>query len=511
MTEHPVKTRVFLSYSRNDAAFTHRLAVALTARGYEPDFDQSSFDPANIATGISAEDEWWKRLETMIAAADIMIFIVTPDSAASKICDEEIAYARGIGKRIVPILRRSIDFTKAPPRLAALNVKLNFLDDGGDAFEEALNHLCMALDIDVTWHRECARLTRLALDWKNSGEQAGALMRPADIKAAERVFERQPRNTEPPPSLLTDYLDTSRRILEKEIRKLRRVSGRGFVEPAQEALSRSANEHALRLVAAGALLADDPDFHLVPELWKPAQKAIFQNRTLEVLRGHQASISDTFFSPDGRRIATVSKDHTSRIWDAETESEAACLKTLKGAAAYSPDGKQLVTFDERTVQIFNAQDFEEIARFEDEDQIRSVAFSLDGSRIATLAGGAPAIWDTKTGDLIARASERSPVVLEAVALSPDGSKFVTASCLNLVRIFSAQTGDLIEPALVSYATAAVRAYKAAAFSVDGTRVIVTTLGDIEVWDVATGKSLIPIHTVLALPELIGNGFIVQIP
>jgi hypothetical protein len=57
------KTRVFLSYSRKDADFTRRLAETLTVRGYAPDYDQSARDPANIDTGISAEDEWWQRLE----------------------------------------------------------------------------------------------------------------------------------------------------------------------------------------------------------------------------------------------------------------------------------------------------------------------------------------------------------------------------------------------------------------------------------------------------------------
>jgi hypothetical protein len=82
----PVKTRVFLSYSRNDGIFVRRIAETLAARGYEPDFDQSSFDPANIATGISAEDDWWRRLQDMIAAADVTVFVVSPDSAASEVC-----------------------------------------------------------------------------------------------------------------------------------------------------------------------------------------------------------------------------------------------------------------------------------------------------------------------------------------------------------------------------------------------------------------------------------------
>ncbi len=52
MSEEPVKTRVFLSYSRKDGDFTARLAVALEARGYTAYYDRSLADPANIATGI---------------------------------------------------------------------------------------------------------------------------------------------------------------------------------------------------------------------------------------------------------------------------------------------------------------------------------------------------------------------------------------------------------------------------------------------------------------------------
>jgi len=87
-------TKVFLSYSRKDASFTHKLADDLAARGFLPDFDQASYDRDNVSSGISAEDEWWQRLQQLIAACETMVFVVSPDSAASKVCDEEIAYAR---------------------------------------------------------------------------------------------------------------------------------------------------------------------------------------------------------------------------------------------------------------------------------------------------------------------------------------------------------------------------------------------------------------------------------
>jgi formylglycine-generating enzyme required for sulfatase activity len=210
---HPVKTRVFLSYSRNDGIFVHRLAKALAARGYEPDFDQSSFDPANITTGISAEDDWWRRLQDMIAAADVMVFVVSPDSAASKVCDEEIAYARGIGKRVIPILRRPIDFAKAPPRLAALNIKIQFLEDSDPAFDVNLAELCAALDVDVDWHRESRRL---AVRWDQRGRPDDLLVTTADIRAIGNLLER-------PSPILVQLRDKSPARLDSETRLRRRM------------------------------------------------------------------------------------------------------------------------------------------------------------------------------------------------------------------------------------------------------------------------------------------------
>src|SRR5204862_7726098 len=112
----------------------------------------------------------------------------------SKVCDEEIAYAQGLRKRIIPILRRSIDFAKAPPRLSALMVKLEFVDDREEMFCGALDQLCTALDLDVVWYRESRRLTELALDWKSAGRPADRLMSPADIRATGRLLESRPRS-----------------------------------------------------------------------------------------------------------------------------------------------------------------------------------------------------------------------------------------------------------------------------------------------------------------------------
>ncbi|MEO1380569.1 MAG: hypothetical protein AAFU69_09510, partial [Pseudomonadota bacterium] len=71
-------------------------------------------------------------------------------------------------------------------------------------------------------------------------------------------------------------------------------------------------EHALRLAAAGALLADDLGLQLVKELRTPAARAVYETRTDAVLKGHSARVFVSAFSPDGRRIVTASEDKTAR-------------------------------------------------------------------------------------------------------------------------------------------------------------------------------------------------------
>ena len=39
------------------------------------------------------------------------------------------------------------------------------------------------------------------------------------------------------------------------------------------------------------------------------------------LKGHAAEVTFAAFSPDGRTIATASRDHTARVWDVATGKE----------------------------------------------------------------------------------------------------------------------------------------------------------------------------------------------
>jgi WD40 repeat protein len=62
------------------------------------------------------------------------------------------------------------------------------------------------------------------------------------------------------------------------------------------------------------------------------------------------------FSPDGKRLATASWDHTAKVWDAPSGQELLTFRNNQSfvlGVAFSPDGKRLATSSlDETVQLY---------------------------------------------------------------------------------------------------------------------------------------------------------------
>jgi hypothetical protein len=75
------RAKVFVSYSRKDSAFAQMLVQALAEHGFNAFLDK---------TDIAPGEPWKERLAGLVAAADTVVFTVSPDSIASPICAWEV-------------------------------------------------------------------------------------------------------------------------------------------------------------------------------------------------------------------------------------------------------------------------------------------------------------------------------------------------------------------------------------------------------------------------------------
>ncbi|MFT3894666.1 MAG: toll/interleukin-1 receptor domain-containing protein [Anaerolineales bacterium] len=93
--------QLFISYSRKDADFTRKLAERFEAEGLDTWVDWQDIPPSI---------DWMKEIQKGIEAADIFLYLVSPDSISSAVCAEELKHAIANGKRIIPVIVRDFEF-----------------------------------------------------------------------------------------------------------------------------------------------------------------------------------------------------------------------------------------------------------------------------------------------------------------------------------------------------------------------------------------------------------------
>jgi len=211
---------------------------------------------------------------------------------------------------------------------------------------------------------------------------------------------------------------------------------------------------------------------------------------------HEADVTDLAFSPDGKYVASGSRDGTARVWEAQTGHEVARMshEDYVVAVAFSPDGKYVISGSwDDTARVWEAQTGHEVARMSHEGYVVAVAFSPDGKYVVSGSGdGTARVWEAQTGHEVARISHKDGVA--AVAFSPDGKYVASGSRDGTARVWEAQTGR--EIARVNHEVYVI----AVAFSPDGKYVISGGCdkkdenyrcigGTARVWEAQTGREI----------------------
>ena len=476
-------TDVFISYSRKDETFVQVLNQALTKSKYDAWVDWEN---------IPLTADWWEEIKAGIEGADTFIFVISPDSIASKVCGQEIDHAVENNKRLLPILyREGFDKSLMRPALSKHNW-LFFRKE--DDFETTFQSLVSALNTDLAHVKTHTQLLVKALEWQHKERTSDLLLRGSQL---ETILSWITANADKEPRLTKEqreYVAVSSKVekdaqaaeitkQQAEIERQKKArktitlaligASVGFVvatalgvfavKQQQIAQKRELNarllaqslkvekmstsglqidalEEAIRgyqeIQAVSHSLSAGQRLRAIGSLQDALYDMTEQNR----LVGHSKIVWDVSFSPDGKTIASASADGTIKLWNSTGEN----LKTLEGhsnyvnSVSFSPDGKTLASgSSDGTIKLWTLKGEELMTLEGHSDYVRSVSFSPDGQMLASGSGdGTIKLWTLK-GEELMTLDDHSNVV-SSVSFSPDGQMLASASVDTTIKLWNLQ-------------------------------------------------------------------------
>jgi WD40 repeat protein len=192
--------KLFVSYSRKDSVAARKLITSFKEMEHDVWVDWEDIPPAV---------DWMEQIFDGIEGADAFIFLVSPDSVTSEVCNVEIGHAAKNNKRIIPIMVRDVDTRKIKvnPTVGDLNWIKGREED---QYEEVLTRVRTAIEQDIEWLEEHSRLQLRALDWHHKKEHS-LLLRGSDLRGARKAVTEAEKKDPKPTILLKTYIAHSRR------------------------------------------------------------------------------------------------------------------------------------------------------------------------------------------------------------------------------------------------------------------------------------------------------------
>ena len=189
---------IFFIYHPDDIAVVRRIAAQLKALGSSCRFDDAEFSGGALDIGLLKAD---------VLRSHAVGIVLSPESAASQLCNELIQHAVTHSKRIVSlILDESIAVEVHPAVAENPFVFFREQDHLADRVED-LRHY-MAVDYEVRLH---TALLVAADRWQRRGRRPSQLLPPERVVEARQWLANDTLRAVKPSPLLVEYIHSSRR------------------------------------------------------------------------------------------------------------------------------------------------------------------------------------------------------------------------------------------------------------------------------------------------------------
>jgi len=262
------KLSVFIVYSPQDGPFVFRLVEALHRKGFTTIVDHDA---------TLGEDPHQQPIE--LAAADVVVFVLSPDSATSESCRREVDQALRLKKRVLPVLCRPLDGVSPPPTLGRARVIVFAKGASGSAFDAGLAQLEALLNGE-----RIRLLDRVRLD-------AG---RDFQIRARDQASDRSAPQEAPNLELAADETKPGK---VDEARFGRRSSVGAAAKPARARAPQSPPPPAAVTPPAPAAGADPAPGLAIPEGWPSRAKRSWRRSLLGWLGQNGDIVDCAVFAP----------------------------------------------------------------------------------------------------------------------------------------------------------------------------------------------------------------------
>ncbi|KPA76097.1 hypothetical protein ABB37_07873 [Leptomonas pyrrhocoris] len=163
-----------------------------------------------------------------------------------------------------------------------------------------------------------------------------------------------------------------------------------------------------------------------------------------IFTGHQDTIINATFSPDGKYLATTSKDKSMILWDVMTARMLLTLTHPKVVicCCFSPDSKYFVSgCQDRTCRLWDTKRGKEWLSYTAHDGIIiAIAFSPDGNYVCSAsADKSLRVWSATTAKTRLHLTGHTGIILSC-SYTGDG-RYIISNDESLLRVWSAEDGS----------------------------------------------------------------------